>query len=390
MAFLMGIDQERLIADFMTLVSIGSPSRDEAHVAAYIRGVVEELGYVVEEDAAADIVSGNSGNLIIRVPGDPTKATILLVAHMDTASPGYGIQPIRLDDRITSDGKTILGADDKAAIAGLLHMLRILHTSKEQHPPLEIVFTVCEEAGLLGAKALDRAVLSASYGYVFGAAGPLGFIANEGPAQAKMQAVVHGKASHAGNAPEKGVSAITIAASAIASMPLGRIDEHTTANVGRIAGGFATNIVCDRVEINAEVRSLYDDRLTMQSEIMTQALEIAARSQGGRVEVKWEASYPALFLPDDAYVRNTLMAAMEATGIRLTYGATGGGSDANIILSKGIPIASLAIGFQQNHTLEEWIALDDLTKSAELMLQIVRQGQKIHQQDTMISQSQLA
>ncbi len=378
MHFTMGIDQERLVADFMTLVSIGSPSRDEAHVAAYIRGVVEELGFTVEEDGAADDVQGNSGNLIVRVPGTTEgQPTILLMAHMDTVSPGYGIQPTRLNDRITSDGKTILGADDKAAVAGLLHMLRILRTTKEPHPPLEIVFTVCEEAGLLGAKALRRESLASSYGFVFDSAGPLGFIVTEGPAQAKLQAVVNGRAAHAGIAPEKGINAISIAAQAISRMHLGRVDEYTTANVGRIAGGFATNIVCDRVEVNAEVRSLHDEGLQRERLAMSSSLEQTAHDMGGTVDLHWIDSYPAFTLPEDSFLRTVVVEAMNHIDLSPIFGATGGGSDANIIAGKGIPVANLALGYQQNHTLEEWISLHDLMKSAELMLEIVRECQKL-------------
>ncbi len=366
------IDQERLIADFMTLVSIGSHSREEANVAAYIKGAVEELGYVVAEDHAGDIVGGNTGNLIVRVPGNPNWPTILLMAHMDTVAPGHGVRPIRHADRITSDGKTVLGADDKAGVAGLLHLLTVLHSTKEEHPPLEVVFTICEEVGLLGAKALDRSSLQASYGFVFDSGGPLGSIVTHGPAQAKMKALVHGKAAHAGMAPEKGVSAIEVTSQAIAKMHLGRIDDHTTANIGQIKGGFATNIVCDLVELYAEARSLNDDRLRIQQEHMTQVLQATAKQHGVFAEVDWTASYPSFALPQDSFLRIIATNAMNRMDVTPTFVHSGGGSDANVINSKGIPVINLAVAYQQIHTLEEWISLDNLTGAAQMILEIVR------------------
>lgn len=371
-----GVDPENLIAEFMTLVSIGSPSRQEGHVAAYIRGVAEELGFTVEEDDAGAALGGDCGNLIIRVPGDDRFATVLMMAHMDTVTPAMGIVPIRDGERIRSDGTTVLGADDKAGVAGLLHMLGVLCATQETRPPLEIVFTVCEEVGLLGAKALDTSKLHAEFGFAFDSSGPIGFAVAQGPAQAKLHAVVHGRSAHAGVAPEKGVSAIVVAAEAIANMPLGRIDAQTTANIGKIAGGQATNIVCDRVDIFAEARSLSAQRLAEQREAMSQVLEETAARHGVAVDLEWQDSYPGLTLHQGTPLRRIVEEAMNSLGIVPSFGSTGGGSDANVIAGKGIPVANLAIGYQQIHTLDEWIATEDLVKAAELMVQIVRQCAK--------------
>ncbi len=367
------VDREGLIADFMTLVSISSESRNEANVAAYIRGVVEELGYEIEEDGAASMVGGNSGNLIVHVPGDPLKKTVLLMAHMDTAVPGLGITPIRHEDRITSDGKTVLGADDKAGIAGLLQLLRVLKRDIDHHPPIEVVFTVCEEVGLLGAKALDRSRLMAEYGFVVDSSGPLGFVVTAGPAQTKLHARILGKAAHAGLAPEKGISAIEVAAHAISKMQLGRIDEETTANIGTIKGGFATNIVCDRVEFHAEVRSLQSTKLAAQVASMNHALKETADEYGAQVELQWTDSYPALHIEENSFLRDIVRHAMASMDLVPHFGPTGGGSDANVIASKGIPVLNLAMGYQQVHTLEEWIRIDDLVHGAELIVEIIRE-----------------
>lgn len=365
-------EHERLIADFMTLVAIGSQSREEANVAAYIRGAIEELGYPVEEDDAADVVGGNCGNLIVRVPGLASKPTILFMAHMDTVAPGNGVQPMERDGRIMSDGRTILGADDKAGVAGLLHMLRVLKSTKEPHPPLEIVFTVSEEAGLLGAKALDVTRLRAQYGFVFDAHGEPGFVATSGPAQAKLHAIVRGKPAHAGTAPEKGINAIEVAARALGVMRLGRIDEYTTANVGMIQGGFATNIVCDTVELRFEARSLFADRLMAQREHMSRVLTETAAAHDAKVELTWTDSYPALSVPEDSFLRPIVTRAMQELSMTPVFGPTGGGSDANVIAGKGIPVVNIAVGYHQVHTLQEWIAVADLMRAADLMVAVVR------------------
>lgn len=367
-----GIDQERLIADFMTLVSIGSHSREESHVAAYIRGAMEELKFTVEEDDAGAVVGGDSGNLIVRVPGDETLPTVMMLAHMDTAAPGRGVQPILHEDRITSDGTTILGADNKVGIAGLIRMLRVLARTGEPHPPLEIIFTVCEEIGLLGARALHTDQLRASYGFMFDSDGPMGFVVTQAPAQSKLRAIVHGKAAHAGYAPERGISAIEVAAHAISKMRLGRIDSQTTANIGLIEGGFATNVVCAKVELLAEARSHDEGALQQQQEHMTAVLQETARAFGTTTDIEWFGSYGALHVPEDSILREIIGEAMSVLDIKPQFGVTGGGSDANVISGKGIPIVNMAVGYHRIHTLEEWIRVPNLIRTAELMLEIVR------------------
>ncbi|MCY0870008.1 MAG: M20/M25/M40 family metallo-hydrolase [Firmicutes bacterium] len=368
------IDGERLVAEFFTLVAIASHSREEANVAAYIRGVAEELGCDVVEDDAGLVVEGNSGNLIVRVPGDAELRTVLFMAHMDTVTPGQGIRPQRKGDRITSDGTTVLGADDKAGVAGLLELVRTLQESGERHPPLELVFTVCEEIGLQGAKALDRNRLEASYGFVFDSGGPLGFAVAQAPAQAKWKVAIHGRAAHAGVAPETGTSAIEIAADAIAHMPLGRIDQQTTANIGKIKGGFATNVVCDLVEFEAEARSLDVDALRAQQRAMTSALEAALARRKATADAQWVDSYPPLCVEEDSFLRTIVSDAMQTLGIVARFGPTGGGSDANVIAGKGIPVVNLAVGYEQIHTLDESIRVSDLQAAARLMLAIVREA----------------
>lgn len=186
--------------------------------------------------------------------------TIYFTSHMDTVVPGKGIKPSIKDGYIVSDGTTILGADDKAGLAAMFEAIRVLKENQIPHGKIEFIITAGEESGLMGAKALDRSMITAKYGYALDSDGKVGNIIVAAPTQAKVKATIIGKTAHAGVAPEKGVSAITMAAKAISRMPLGRIDEETTANIGRFEGGTQTNIVCDHVEILAEARSLITEK----------------------------------------------------------------------------------------------------------------------------------
>ncbi|TXK87170.1 M20/M25/M40 family metallo-hydrolase, partial [Parageobacillus sp. SY1] len=213
----------------------------------------EALGlHVIEDDAAAKTGHG-AGNLICTL--EATKEgvdPIYFTSHMDTVVPGKGVKPSIQDGYVVTDGTTILGADDKAGLAAMFEAIRVLKEQNIPHGTIQFIITVGEESGLVGAKALDPSLIQAKFGYALDSDGKVGNIVVAAPTQAKLKVVVYGKTAHAGVAPEKGVSAITIAAKAIAQMPLGRIDEETTANIGRFEGGTQTNIVCDRVDILAE------------------------------------------------------------------------------------------------------------------------------------------
>ena len=259
----MMVGTERLLDTFLDLVRIPSPSGQEEAVAEAIAARLGALGIAVERDAV--------GNLIARVDG--VGEPLLLTAHMDTVVPCEGVVPVvrgEGDARIVaSAGDTILGADDKAGVAILLELLAVLAENELAHRPLELLFTVGEEKGLRGAKALDVGRFRATMGLGLDVAGVPGIMVVHAPYQDHWRAVVHGRAAHAGGNPEAGVSAIQVAAEGIAGMPLGRIDDETTANIGVIQGGRATNIIPDRVELDGEARSRDVTKLEKQIEAMS-------------------------------------------------------------------------------------------------------------------------
>jgi tripeptide aminopeptidase len=356
------INQDRLISTFLELVQIDSPSGQEEKIAQHLATELTSIGLSVERDAM--------GNVIARLAGEGQP--ILLCAHMDTVGPGRGVKPLVKEGIITSDGTTILGADDKSGVAVILEVLRVLVEQGLPHPPLEITLTVSEENGLKGAKGLDLARFRAQEGLVLDSGGEIGTIIVAAPSHDKIRAVAHGKAAHAGVEPEKGINAIVVAAEAIAAMPLGRIDEETTANIGRIQGGTATNIVPDRVELAGEARSHDERKLEAQVHAMTGALKEAAERRGATVEINVERSYSAFRLSEEDGIVRKAIAAAKTLGLTPVLMPSGGGSDANIFNAQGIATINISTGMAKVHTTEEYIAVADMSKCAEFLLAILR------------------
>ena len=246
----------------------------------------------------------------------------MLSAHMDTVGKDTGIRPQIRDGIIYSDGTTILGGDDKSGVAAILEVLLSIRQDKLDHPPLEVVISVGEEVGLQGAKWLDKSKLRARQGYVLDSGGAIGSIVLSAPSQDSLRVVVHGKKAHAGSEPENGINAIRVASEAIAAMPLGRIDFETTANIGVIEGGTATNIVPDEVKIRGEARSRNTAKLAAQTAAMVRALEEAAAGHGTRADITVVRQYSAYrFTPETPVVMRAAQAA-QAPRLRAQFTGT--------------------------------------------------------------------
>lgn len=369
------IQEARMLAEFFELVRIDCPSGGEGAVAAVLRRKLEELGCTVQEDPVQRHFEGDCGNLVATLPGNrPQAPVILLTAHMDCVAPCAGIQPRLQDGRIVSAGDTVLGGDDKAGIAAILEALRVLREHRRPHGTVQVLFTVHEEGGLKGSQYLDASLLQADFGYALDSGGAPGEIVTAAPGQDSITAVIHGKTAHAGLAPEEGVNAIQAAGRALAAMTIGRIDAETTANVGLIAGGTATNIVPDRVVVEAEARSRSEEKLAAQSRHMREAFERAAAALGARAEVSVQRQYDSFSLPADSPAVALAAAAAAGLGLPVHLGATGGGSDANHLNRRGLPTAVLGVGMKKVHTTEEYIEEQDLYNSARLVLAILERA----------------
>ncbi|MYL48037.1 M20/M25/M40 family metallo-hydrolase [Halobacillus litoralis] len=371
---MVAINKERLLNEFLELVQIDSETTQEAEIAKVLKKKFQDLGLEVLEDDAASITGHGANNLICNLEGSKKDAEpIYFTSHMDTVVPGNGVKPSVEDGYIVTDGTTILGADDKAGVAAILEAIRSLQEQNVEHGDLQFVITVGEESGLVGAKALDASMLKAKYGYALDSDGQVGNIIVAAPTQAKINAIVKGKTAHAGVAPEKGISAITLASRAIAKMPLGRIDDETTANIGRFEGGQKTNIVCDHVEVLAEARSLDPEKMEAQVEKMKKAFQETAEEMGGEVELDIEIMYPGFKQQAGDQVVEVARSAAKRIGRESELLTSGGGSDANVIAGHGVPTVNLSVGYEEIHTTNERMPVSELEKITEFVTAIVEE-----------------
>lgn len=368
------MNEQRLLDEFFELVQIDSETKHEGTIVTILKEKMESLGFTVIEDDTKESTGHGAGNLIATKKGTVVGADpIYFTCHMDTVVPGKGIKPeLREDGYIYSDGTTILGADDKAGIAALFEMAKMLQESGMPHGDIQFIITAGEESGLVGAKAMDSALIQAKYGYAVDSDGKVGGIVTAAPYQAKLWTTIHGKTAHAGVAPEKGVSAITIAAKSIAAMTLGRIDSETTANIGRFEGGQATNIVCDEVKILSEARSIQRDKLDKQTTHMIETFQKTAAAMGGHAETDLQLMYPGFSFREEDEVVQTAMKAIRNIGRKPELMTSGGGSDGNVFNGAGVPTVTLSVGYEEIHTKNERMPKEELIKLTELLLEIVR------------------
>ncbi len=368
------VNETRVLDTFLGLVGIDSETKEEAIICEHLKSVFTELGCDVYEDDASTKTAHSGNNLIITLPATKDNVDpIYFTAHMDTVTPGKGIKTSIKDGYVVTDGTTILGADDKTGLTAMIELVRVLKEKQIPHGQIQFVITVGEESGLVGAKVLDLSKIDAKFGFALDSDGPVGDIIVAAPTQAKVNAKIYGKTAHAGVAPEKGISAIQIAAKAIAKMPLGRIDEETTANIGRFEGGRATNIVCDYVEVLAEARSLIHEKMEKQAETMKQAYIEVAESFGGRAEVDIDIMYPGFKFEEGDEVVEVAKRAAQTIGRPTRILHSGGGSDANVIAGGGIPTVNLAVGYEEIHTTNERMPLEELYKLVEYVVTIVEE-----------------
>ena len=375
------IDAARVKDEFLLLASISSPSRREGAIARRLEAILKGMGASVEVDGAGERVGGNTGNLLARFPGNtPGAPPFLLSGHMDTVGPAEAIHPVVEGHVVRTDGTSVLGGDDKAGVVAILEAIRALRERQIPHGDLEVVLTICEEYGLLGAKHFDTGRLRARRGLVLDVDGVCELI-TRAPAANRLTFTVHGLAAHAGICPEQGMSAIQIAAEAIAVMKLGRVDAETTANLGVVQGGLAGNIVPEWVTVRGETRSQSLEKLEAQTAHMRRCFEEGAgrhrvrvgdRQHEAQVATEVDRQYGRLDLPDDAAIVRLVQSAAAATGRTCPTRGTGGGSDANVFVERGLEVANLACGMREIHTVNEWVDLRDIVLTAGLVVETVR------------------
>ncbi len=360
---------EQVYRIFSELAAICTPPGSERPAAELVAAFLEGLGLAVDEDGAGPRIGSDTGNLYCRVePRIKGGTPIFLCAHLDTVPPEGAIEPVVEDGVVRNAAGTILGADNKAAVAVMLEATARLIRDRRPHAGVELVFTPKEEVGLQGAKAFDHRRLAARVGFVYDQAAPIGEVVLGAPTQRSLTVRFHGRAAHAGMYPEEGRSAVLAAARAIADMRLGRIDAETSTNVGLVHGGTARNIVPEWCTVEAEVRSHAERKVDELVQELLDACSFAGSIADVEVEASVDEAYKGYrFRRSDPPVR-LAAAALERAGIEPHYALTGGGADANVFNERGLQCVNLANGMVDIHTPDERIAVEDLERMVEVTL----------------------
>jgi len=365
------VAHDDVVSLFTELAALPSPPGDERAVADAVAAYMRDLGLDVSEDGAGEQIGSNTGNLYARVDATDGGTPLFLCAHLDTVPPTAGIEPVLEDGVIRNGAGTILGADNKSAVAVMLEATRRLLAENRPHGGLELLFTPMEETGLHGAAAFDHERLQGRIGYVYDQAAPIGEVILGAPYSHSMEVKVHGRAAHSGMFPEEGRSAIAAAAKAIADFKLGRLDDETTANVGVIDGGTAGNIVPEWCTFLVDVRAHDPKKLADLVREMLESVTFAASLEDCQVETDVHKSYNGYrFKRDDDVVR-IASSALERSGFEPSFALSGGGADANVFNERGLACVNLANGMVDIHTPDERIAVADLERMVDVTLALV-------------------
>ncbi len=356
---------------FFELASIPSPSGEERQVADRVLGYLRDCGLDADEDDTGPSIGSNTGNVFSRLEPTAAGEPLFLCAHFDTVPPTDAIEPVVEDGVVRNARPTVLGADNKAAIAAMLEATRRVLAENRRHAGIELVFTPKEEVGLFGAYAFDHTRLGARVGYVYDEAAPPGGVILGAPSAQQLEITFHGRAAHAGMYPEEGRSAIAAASRAISEMRLGRIDGETTANVGEIRGGTAANVVPEWCSIVGEARSHDEGKLAELVQEMQDAVTFAAGVAECEVETKLRRSYRAYRFKRSDLAVKLASEALERCGFEPSYSLYGGAADANVFNERGLQCVNLANGMAEIHTPNEHIAVADLEAMVEVTLALV-------------------
>ncbi|EAR53850.1 tripeptidase T [Photobacterium sp. SKA34] len=359
------INQERLISHFIDLIKIDSESKNEKAISEALAEQLGQLGFSVSKLPVPESIS-NGSNLYAKLDGE-LEDSIVLSCHMDTVTPGNSIEPIIEDGVIRSKGDTILGGDDKSGIAAIIEAVRTIKENNKAHKTIELAFTVHEEGGLQGSKHFDMSYITAGKAIVLDSGGAIGAIVTSAPGQQSLKVTIKGKPAHAGLAPEEGINALTVASDAVMNMKLARIDYETTANIGIVSGGQATNIVMPELYLAAEARSLNDDKLATQVQHMLDVFNTTAEKHKAQIDIQSTRSYNAYSIADNDPHVIEIMTSFKKMGLAPFTVSTGGGSDANIFNEKGLKTVNLSTGMSKVHTTEEFITVEDMTNITEFL-----------------------
>lgn len=362
------MNNQRLIDLFLDVAKINALSGNEKPLADYIKSFLSNLGYRVSEDNSQEFTNSNTGNLICKIGSG---GNFVMLSHMDTARPTGNVKPIILDDKIISSGDTVLGVDNRAGVSVLLYTLEKIANEKISVKDFTVAFTTCEETTLFGSKNLgingeikNGFIFDSGYrpgNFIYSACGAIG-----------LKIKIIGKASHSGIAPEKGINSMQAAVKAISQLPLGRIDEETTMNIGTLSSGSAVNVIPEITELEGEVRSFNMKKAEDNFNLLVNIFKNEAEKIGAKIEIKYFWDFVPYTINESSYVYKEVVRAIKNVGLEPTPKISLGGSDANSLNGRGIESINLGIGAQNPHSNDEFIFIEDLVKSAEIALELVK------------------
>ena len=370
------VNKERLLEEYRTLTAFDSESFHEADIAAYLADRLEDLGLKVHMDDAGRLLSDSedsAGNIYGFLKGNAKGEPVLLSAHMDTVAPGKGKRfTPHPDGRVTSDGTTVLGADDVSGLATILETLSVIRANSLPHPDIEVVFFTAEEPYCRGSSVFDFSRIRSKIAYVFDLDREVGTVAVSAPTIIQFRADITGTSAHAGFEPEKGISAVEAAALAVTRVKTGRLDEFTTANIGLFNGGTGRNVVPGHAVVEGEVRSSLDERAKEAASDIGKIFEKAGHEKGVRVDFSTREMIRAYSLKPSAKVAQRYKKAAKAAGVSdFATVATFGGSDANSFNANGIEAVVVSNAMHNVHTVSEYFYEDELVRSTEIAIKLV-------------------
>lgn len=367
-----GINEKRLIEEFKKLVSIDAISFQERAMADYLKDKLLELDFTVTEDDAGRYYNSNTGNLLAFKKGTIKGKPILFSAHMDTVEPGLNKKAIVLEDgKITSEGSTILGADDVSGIVAILEAVQVLTENQKEHRDIEILFPIAEEVYLKGSEVFDHSVILSKDAYVLDLCGRIGTAALQAPSLISFTLEVNGKASHAGFAPEEGINSIQTMSLIIGQVKQGHVDHETTVNIGIIEGGTATNIVSDLCKIRGEIRSYRHEKAKEQLEAIKEIARQVTKEKGATYQLKENIECYAYETSKESSVVTRYKKACKELQIPVVLTKTFGGSDNNNLVRHGIEGIVIACGMEQVHSCNEYTNVSQLVMSTKLLLKLM-------------------
>jgi len=359
-----------LLELFTETAKINALSGNEKPLADFIKTFLSRYNYSIQEDNAYLVTESNTGNLICRI-GDGGE--FVLTAHMDTARPTHNLKPLIFEDKIVSSGDTVLGVDNRVGVTTLLFLLQKIASEKIPVKNFTVAFTTCEETTLFGSKHLGLNG-NIKYGFVFDSGFRPGNFVYSSCGSLGFKIKVIGKASHSGIAPEKGINSLQIAAKAISNLPLGRIDDETTINIGILKGGTAVNVIPEITELDGEIRSFDIDKVESYFKICLDTFKREAEGLGGKIEFDSVWDFKPYSVPEDSYVFKEIKSALEKVGLKPAPRISLGGSDANSLNENGIVSVNLGIGAQNPHSNDEFVYIEDLVKNVEIALELVKEN----------------